>query len=239
MSIDWRTVSNTKDHIVVSGDAPYGEWTVSTIKKRGHYGNELYREVKVALRLEHPELELPEIVMRLSALRQEGVTESGEIDLLRHCMSSHEIGNFQSWYEALLMVEMLHEGDANLPSFDHMMASSAFEIKNQFQNQRGNILTFANADVKNLDLMLFDGEDSLALKMNNNKGWYNLGDLALYGRMSIRRMSAMPPTVLDYRRIGLRWTQEVIRLRRARGGLFRKPIILEANPFFLPDAGWR
>ena len=237
-NLQWTVISETKDHIIGSAETDYGRWTISTIKNRRHYAGELYREVKLSIRLDHPSLTFVETVQRLSELRGGDPLYDEEIDHLRHFTMSHDIGNFQSWRDARMMADMLHEGDAALPSFIQMMAN--FNIRHKFENSRGTVQIFTHDIVKNLELTLIEQEGTFDVNLGNSRGHYNLGALYRCGREYYGGLglSALPAQVSDYRRVGLRWMNKMIEQRKARGGMFRKPIIDESDRYPLGDLSY-
>jgi hypothetical protein len=168
---------------------------------------------------------------RVMAIRDDDEHEA-ELNQLRHYMWSHDIGSCQSWVEALWMIDKLHEGDAHLPSFNDMMAEGGYVLSHEFENQRGTCRMFDHGSVKNLELLLIEQEGTFDLNLSRNNGIYNLGTIFNYGMMGAKRgLVVLPPHIEDYRRVGLAWTAEVIKQRRARGGLFRKPTTNEGDPF--------
>lgn len=220
---------------------------LSTIKSKKHFAGELFREVKLKLRLNHPHLTHEEVIFRrIDLYRDEsgGEDVERELDTLHHYTMHNEIGSFQSWREALVMAQMLHHGDTGLPSFAELMIKTGFSPGGEIEpvwehtNQRGLVQSFHNSRVKALALNLFPDEGTFDVNLDRQNGIYNLGMLCLYGRdFSSNKLNALPSHIEDYRRVGLHWVDEIIRLRRDRGGLFRKPTGFEHDPFpvGLPD----
>jgi hypothetical protein len=160
-----------------------------------------------------------DVITRQNELRKQGKADEAA-GLRQYCWSS-EIGRFQGWDEAVLMAEMLHEGGAGLPGLKALLAQFGWVFEQRFENHRGIILAYRNPAKDALRLTTVSGEGRIDLDLDRANGWYNLGSLAHgEGKTPID----YPSQAQNYQAIFVQWAQRLIDLRRARGGMFRKPL---------------
>jgi hypothetical protein len=167
MKLDWNVVSDTDNHTIWRATTSYGEWTVSTVKPSSHFAGELFREVKVSFRPAYPEGETPSsISAKINALRggnKDVWTE--EMDVLHRYSSATEVATLQGWFESLLLVEMLHEGDAGLNPAAEMLLAGGFEFQHEFENWRGPFAVYRHKELNSLGVILSeDGWGRLQLR---------------------------------------------------------------------------
>lgn len=229
-SIEWDVVSETKDHRIWRAVTDYGEYTISTITAKGFYGSELSREVKLSFRPAYPE---GEDFMSFHKKLQELKAANGgewtmEMDRMHRYNSPIDVGNFQSWFEALLMVELLDKGDAGLPDPVEMLLQNGFEETNCFTYEDDREVRIYRDSKRSALHCDISTDGTIAYHLDNNRGWYNLGRLTgdHPGQRDRKWIVQViwPPQVSDFRKVAVQHLLRIRKLREQRGGLFRKPL---------------
>jgi hypothetical protein len=219
--MEWRIISQNKDHRIESCEMPYGTWMISQSLwgRSDHIG-------RISFQPTLPEGQnYSSIMAAMRKLDEEtGMTWCAAKDDLFKYMHPNEIGYAQNFSEALLLVEMLDQGSDQLPEIDAMLEASDFEFRHEFDNWRGHFKVYHHKTKKPLGLIISD--EDIQATYDRSNGWENIfdlrGDYRVDHQTDYIKKTPYPPQVKYFKKVGLAFLIMILQLRIKRGGMFRK-----------------
>lgn len=204
--LDWKTLSHTDTHEILTATAPEGEWNISTTTASSG-------EFRIKLTHAHPEgLDMGEIFL----LRKANPERAQELNKYMH---QQDIGLAGSMTEAKLVCELLHERSVS-KSYDALYETLGYVIRHQFENERGDFFISEHRQEKSIQLT--ETPEMLSVTYETSRGAEFIVILSDPDRSEMPL--AYPDGIHDYRAYALTAAAKIMEKRKTESGKVRIPL---------------